>query len=213
MNFGKPDETLALANYARLVDGYDASCRRIAQIRAQAIALLGLRPGDGVLDVACGTGTSFPLLYAGVRSTGRIVGVELSPQMCGCARARAEAIDTECIDVIESHAQRADFGATRFDAVLFHYTHDVLRDPAALANVFAAVKPGARVAVAGIKAGALWALPLSLLSIFRARKYLTTFEGLAQPWSHLLRYVPEFRWLSRAAGTGYIGFGRVAVQG
>src|SRR5882762_2451830 len=153
MNFGKPDETLALANYVRLVDSYDASCERIAPIRAQAVALLGSRHGDRVLDVACGTGTSFPLLYTGVGPGGRVVGVELSPQMCRRARDRAGTIDSECVQVIESHAQRADFGATRFDAVLFHYTHDVLRDPAALAHVFAAVKPGARVAVAGLKAG------------------------------------------------------------
>ena len=210
MNFGKPDETLALANYARLVDRYDASCERIAPIRAYAVALLALRSGDRVLDVACGTGTSFPLLYAGVGPIGRVVGVELSPQMCRHARDRADAINRECVHVIESHAQRANFGGTRFDAVLFHYTHDVLRDSAALAHVFAAVKPGARVAVAGLKAGPAWALPVSLLSVFRARKYLTTFEGLARPWSYLLRYVPDFRWHSRAAGTGYIGFGRAA---
>lgn len=210
MNFSQPDETSALANYASLADGYDASCQRITPIREEAIAMLGLRPGDCVLDVACGTGMSFPLLYAGVGPTGRVVGVELSPEMCQRGHARAAGLDGERIRVVEGSAEKAGLGATRFDAALFHYTHDVLRNPAALEHLFASVRPGARVVVAGLKTAPAWALPLNLFAMFRARKYLSTYEGIVAPWSHLLRFVPDFQWRSRLAGTGYIGWGHAA---
>jgi arsenite methyltransferase len=213
MNLGKPDESAAIANYARLAGHYDASCRRIKAVREEAIALLGLRPGDQVLDVACGTGSSFALLHAGVAPGGKVVGVELSPDMCRQARERAAAIGRATIEVVQDSAERAPLGDARFDAVLFHYTHDVLRNPVALANIFAAVRPGARVAVAGLKAGAAWTLPYNLLAMFRARRYVSTFEGLAQPWSHLLRHVADFRWRSRNAGNGYVGWGRAAAPG
>ena len=44
MNFGKPDEAVALTNYARLADGYDTACRRLGPIREEAVALLGSKP-------------------------------------------------------------------------------------------------------------------------------------------------------------------------
>jgi ubiquinone/menaquinone biosynthesis C-methylase UbiE len=208
VNFGKPDEAVALVNYAHLADRYDEACRRIDSLRAETVALLGLRPGDRVLDVACGTGLSFRLLHEQVAPTGLVVGLELSPALASQARTRAAAIDQHGIVVIEGNAETADLGGMVFDAALFHYTHDVLRNPAALAHVFQSLRPGARIAAAGLKMGAAWALPLSLLSIYRARNYLSTFEGLTAPWSHLLRYVPDFRWRSRRAGTGYVGWGR-----
>ena len=135
MNFGKPDAAIALANYARLAADYDTSCRQLAPIREEAVALLGLRVGDAVLDVACGTGMSFALLHAATGGTCSVVGVELSPDMCRQARTRAAALDPERIRVVQGSAADADFGATRFDAVLLHYTHDVLRSPVALANL------------------------------------------------------------------------------
>ena len=211
MNFGIPDDAVALADYARLAAGYDESCRPLAPIREEAVALLGLRRGDDVLDVACGTGLSFPLLHAATGGAGSVVGVDLSPDMCDQARARAATLDPERILVVQGSAAEADFGATRFDAVLFHYTHDVLRGPAALANLFAYVKPGARVAVAGFKSAPGWALPLNLFSMFRARRYVSTFEGVVEPWSHLLCWTPDFRWRSRLAGTGYVGWGHRAA--
>jgi len=41
------------------------------------------------------------------------------------------------------------------DAALFHFTHDILRMPAAMDNVLRHLKPGARVVAAGLK----WAAP------------------------------------------------------
>ena len=212
MNFGKPNESVALANYARLAPGYDESCHLIEPIRKEAVALLGLRPGDHVLDVACGTGISFNLLHAAVGHGGRVVGVELSPEMCWQARARALDLDGACVRVIESSAEGAAFGAEHFDAMLFHYTHDVLRNPAALAHLFTVLRPGGRVVVAGLKTAPAWAAPLSWFAMFRARKYLSTFEGIAEPWSHLLAFVPDLQWRSRFAGTGYVGWGNTPLE-
>jgi len=46
--------------------------------------------------------------------------------------------------------ESADLGPPHgaFDAVLFNFTHDVLQSDAALANIFAACIPGARIAIA-----------------------------------------------------------------
>ena len=66
----------------------DTTPRRCAPCRC-AIARCGTspsQPGDAVLDVACGTGLSFPLLEEAIGPAGRLVGVELSPEMAAIAR-------------------------------------------------------------------------------------------------------------------------------
>ena len=68
-NFGRPNEFASLANWARSAEGYDASRLRIEPRREEAVPLLGLRPCDPVLDVACGTGKGFALLCVGAGSS------------------------------------------------------------------------------------------------------------------------------------------------
>ncbi|MFE2072955.1 class I SAM-dependent methyltransferase [Streptomyces misionensis] len=48
---------------------------------AAAVAELGLRAGDRVLDAGCGTGRALPPLRAAVGPTGIVLGVDLTPAM------------------------------------------------------------------------------------------------------------------------------------
>src|ERR1700704_1808049 len=66
--------------------GYPQRAQRLRAVRA-----LGLRPGDTVLDMACGTGLNFPLLQKAVGPGGRIVGVDLTDAMLARAQDRIEA--------------------------------------------------------------------------------------------------------------------------
>lgn len=203
-----PDPRRALEQYRRHAAGYDASARRTMAIRRRCIARLALRPGDRVLDVACGTGLSFALLAEGVGAGGEVVGVELSPEMMRQARARAARLPQ--VRLVEGTMEHARLDGL-FDAVLFHYTHDVLQSPPALANIFAHAKPGARVAVAGVKHPPAWLFPLRLLRLWNARPYLTTFRGLDRPWAPLERYVEGIEVQSALLGTNYLAGGRVSA--
>lgn len=55
---------------------------------AGAVAELGLREGDRVLDAGCGTGRALPPLRAAVGASGTVVGADLTPAMLQAA-ARA----------------------------------------------------------------------------------------------------------------------------
>jgi demethylmenaquinone methyltransferase/2-methoxy-6-polyprenyl-1,4-benzoquinol methylase len=167
-----------------------------------------LLPGQTVLDVACGTGLSFPLLQEGVGESGKIVGVELSPDMLARARERCAREGWLNVRLLESPMETAQIPGP-VDAILFNFTHDVLRSPAALARIFAAARPGTRVAVAGMKLAPWWLAPLNLVVLAQARPYMTTFEGLGRPWSLLEKYLDAFERESVLLGTGYIGWGTV----
>ncbi|MFG3074167.1 class I SAM-dependent methyltransferase [Streptomyces sp. NPDC048225] len=52
---------------------------------AAAVARLGLREGDRVLDAGCGTGRALPPLRAAVGPSGLVVGADLTPAMLQAA--------------------------------------------------------------------------------------------------------------------------------
>lgn len=59
------------------------------RIRASAIELLDLQPGDTVVDLGCGTGANLVALADAVGEAGRVIGVDLSSKMLAQARRRA----------------------------------------------------------------------------------------------------------------------------
>jgi ubiquinone/menaquinone biosynthesis C-methylase UbiE len=205
----QPDARRAIENYRRLAAGYDASSRRETPLRLRTIDLLRLAPGQRVLDVACGTGLSFAPLVTRVGATGTVVGVEISPEMAQLARERIAREGWANVEIRVGDVAQAELGAGLFDAALFHYTHDVLQAPEALARIFAGLRPGARVAVAGLKTTHPLLFPLNIAAWWRGRRYRTTDANLRRPWIHLLRWVPDFTWHTTYLGTGYIGSGSV----
>lgn len=79
---------LAIERYRAMARDYDASCWHIEPMRAMAIQSLALQPGERVLDVACGTGTTVVTLAQQVGQTGYVLGIEQSPEMADIARQR-----------------------------------------------------------------------------------------------------------------------------
>ena len=205
----QPDMALVVAKYRRHAAGYDASAQRTMAMRRRVVGMLRLRPGETVLDVACGTGLSLPLLRQAVGPAGRVVGVEVSPDMIERARGRVAGADWHNVTLIESSMEDADLGAP-FDAALFNYTHDVLQSPRALERIFSFCKPGARIAIAGIKHPPRWLFPLRLYRLLKARPYVTTFSGLDRPWHLIEKYIPGMKVTPAMLGTNYLAHGSVA---
>jgi ubiquinone/menaquinone biosynthesis C-methylase UbiE len=210
----RPDRAAALEHYRALAPRYDASCWAVAGMRRRAHHLLDLAAGDVVVDVACGTGPMLSELGRSVGRRGRVFGIEQSPEMLAVARERlAREGAASNVTLVEASVEdaRLEFEA---DALLFFYTHDVLQSPEALANLFRAARPGARVVSAGARFRAWpWAAPLNLWTAVRARRYLTTYNGLSCPWRNLQRYCPDFAPLgSNFLGTAYLGCGTFLAE-
>jgi demethylmenaquinone methyltransferase/2-methoxy-6-polyprenyl-1,4-benzoquinol methylase len=202
-----PDMTEVIARYRRHAAGYDLSARRTMWIRECAIARLELQRGDRVLDIACGTGLSLTGLRHAVGPDGQVVGIEVSPDMIGRARTRVRRAGWHNVTLLESAIEVAAIPGP-VDAVLFHFTHDVMRSPVALERIFAAARPGARIAFAGMKYAPWWMAPINWIVRAKARPYMTTLEGLAAPWSLALPYLETFDWRPVLYRTAYIGWGR-----
>ncbi|MBI3554119.1 MAG: methyltransferase domain-containing protein [Elusimicrobia bacterium] len=105
-------------------------------------AFAGLSPGQRVLDVACGPGTSARLAFESVRPRGEVLGVDISLAMLVLARRgaggpRFAAMDAEALALPDAS----------FDAVLCHLGLMLFARPrAALSEMARVLRPGGTLA-------------------------------------------------------------------
>jgi SAM-dependent methyltransferase len=158
----------------------------IKHVREKAVQALQLSSGGQVLDLGCGSGGSFPYLVKAVGPTGRVVGVDISPESCINARRRIESNGWKNVDTIESSAQSVDL-VGRYDGALMFAAPDVYASDSALANILPYLKSHARIAIFGAKLsdGRLSKL-LNPFFLFMCRK-LSPCTPLpdAEPWGSL----------------------------
>ena len=116
-------------------------------IAEKTIRLMGLRPGERVLDLGCGSGWATRLLARlvadGPEGFGQVVGVDVADEMI--RQARAESKDFDNILYVWGSAQQIPWEENFFDKVLsiesFYYYADQGR---ALAELFRVMAPHAR---------------------------------------------------------------------
>ena len=201
----------ALEQYRKRAKVYDLELAAFEPIRRRAIARLNLAPGDTVIDVGCGTGLSFTHLQQSIGPHGHIIGIEQSPEMLAHARARVAQNGWTNVTLLNASAEEADIPA-KASAALFHFTHDILRNPAAVRNVVGKLQPGAHVVAVGLQWAAPWAWPINGFVLLAAMRSVTRMEGLAQPWSLLTEQVGEMEVNSTLFGGVYIASGAITQR-
>lgn len=104
----------------------------------------GIRPGDRVLDVACGTGTLAIAVARIVGPGGSVVGLDANPQMLAVARRKPARIEW-----LEGRAEALPLPDASFDAVVSQFGLMFFDDkPQALREMLRILRPGGRLAIA-----------------------------------------------------------------
>ncbi len=132
---------------------------RRAQLRRGTVALAGIKPGEHVLEVGCGTGDCALAASVDVGESGSVVGIDPAPEMIRVARtkaARAGRDVTFQLGVIEALA----FPDATFDVVLsslmMHHLPDDLKHEGLL-EIARVLKPGGRLLIVDMKRPSSWA--------------------------------------------------------
>lgn len=179
------DHAAARALYGWRASSYELQLAPYEFIRRIAVDHLQLRPGACVLDLGCGTGMSLPLLREAVGPGGRVVGVDQSPEMLALARRRVQRAGWGNV-ALQCAAAEAALLPRQADAALLHFTHDILQSPVALDHLLRHLRPGARIAVTGLKWTALGLVPWNALVGLYMAQSVTHYEGLQTPWMPLM---------------------------
>jgi ubiquinone/menaquinone biosynthesis C-methylase UbiE len=151
--------------------------------RRQAVRTLGLRAGDTVVDIACGTGLNFPLIQAAIGPQGRIIGVDLTDAMLAQARERVKANGWSNVSLVQSDAPDYDFPAG-VNAILSTYALTQVPECAAvIAHGAAALSGGGRWVVLDLKVPEKTPRWLTQLGTASVRPFAGIDEWLMRrPW-------------------------------
>ncbi|GJM44667.1 MAG: O-methyltransferase [Gemmatimonadota bacterium] len=115
---------------------YDVTRRLFLADRARAVRALEIRPGDRVVDLACGTGLNLPWLRRA--SAGERIGVDLTLPMLERARRR----DPEA-HLVHSDLRHWEWEGEPADCMICTYGLSMIPDwPAALAHSLGFLRPG-----------------------------------------------------------------------
>jgi len=173
----------ALAELARLKQGaratwaagdYHAVARRqLWEVGPRIVAAVDVRPGEDVLDVACGTGNA---ALRAAEAGARVVGVDLTPELFDTGR-RLAAEAAVAVDWVQGDAEDLPFGDESFDVAvstfgcMFAPRHQV-----AARELARVLRPGGRLGITS------WTPEGGMGTFFRTvGAYLPPPSALAEP--------------------------------
>lgn len=170
----------ALAEHKRAVRGmwaagdYSAvAARELWPLGKRIIERVGVRPGERVLDVACGTGNA---AIRAAQAGGRVVGLDLTPELLEAARRRAAEAGVE-VEWVQGDAEALPFANESFDVVvsilgvMFAPRHEL-----AARELARVLRPGGRIALCN------WTTDARISQVFRTvGRYLPPPPELASP--------------------------------
>ncbi len=113
--------------------------------------LAGIEQGDAVLDLGSGAGLDVFTARHIAGPDGRIVGVDMTPEMIRKARANAATLGFDNVTFVEGDIERLPLDADQFDVVISNCVLNLVPDkPTAFAEMLRVLRPGGHFCVSDI---------------------------------------------------------------
>jgi ubiquinone/menaquinone biosynthesis C-methylase UbiE len=208
-----------IATYRRKARHYDITSRlypvpgypQRAQ-RRRAVEALRLRPGDTVVDVACGTGLNFALIEEAIGPEGSIVGVDLTDAMLAQAEHRIQVSAWRNISLVQADAAEFEF-PTEVNAILSTYALTQVPECGdVVVHAGAALSRGGRLAVLDLKVPDDAPRRLAQIGVALVRPFASIDEWtMRRPWEAIRTAMHgtlrDLSWAELFFGTAFLAAG------
>ncbi len=140
------------ATYAKLSRVYAALEGTLEKkLRERGLEFLDVQEGDTVLEIGFGSGYSLVEIARSAGETGRVYGIDVTPEMVKSARKRLEQEGlAERVELYEGDAREMPYEDNQFDAVYIAATLELFDTPdipRVLTEIKRVLKPGGRLGV------------------------------------------------------------------
>lgn len=177
--------------------------------RSRAISALHLKRGQAVVELGCGTGINFPKIIQNIGKEGRLIGVDLTPEMLEIADQKVKKEGWTNVELIKADMANYDF-PENVDAIISTGAFGWLDNPEqVIKKACSALNPGGRFVLLDLKRPNRW--PSLLFKIFFEKigaiagvnsSYVST-----HPWEAVNKYFDETDYEERYGGAMYLSKG------
>jgi len=189
------------ANYDFTANLYYLFGYREWAYRRMAVEALKLKPGDTVLELACGTGINFPLFQEYIGSTGRIIGVDLTDAMLEQAQKRVTKQGWDNVTLIQHDASTFQIPSqvnaifSSFALSIFPATEKVL------ANIASSLPLNGRLVLLEIQIPTFWPSWIASAAVALMKPFAITDDWVVRrPWETIRNTIKglldNLKWMS-----------------
>ena len=178
--------------------------------RNMAVQALNLKQGDTVVEIGCGTGLNFRFLREKVGPAGKIIGVDLTPEMLSKAEERIKRHGWSNVTLVHSDAATYRFSELA-DGIISTFALTLVPEyDKVIQRGATGLRPGGRFVIVDFKKSDNWPMWLLKLFVILTRPFGVSLDlADRHPWESVARYMSLVEFKELYFGVIYLCVGEV----
>jgi ubiquinone/menaquinone biosynthesis C-methylase UbiE len=182
--------------------------------RKMGVKALNLKKGSTVVEIGCGTGLNFNLLRKQVGPNGKIIGVDMTPEMLKGAEKRIKCKGWQNVTLVQRDAAAYNF-PEGIDGIISTFAITLIPEfDGIIQKGAAALSPNARFVIVDFKKPNRWPMWMIKLFVMLTRPFGVSLDiAHRHPWESVDRYMNTVEFRELYFGSLYLCVGEALNRG